>query len=84
VYADRYAQLRLFAVTGRNLSLIGDVTPRTLNKRAWVYADRTNVINRSARALFDNSTVNYIFPAGFLRANYNLVYTNGFSEVYHR
>ena len=84
VYADRYAQVRLFAETGKSLSLIGDVTPLTLNERAWVYADRTNVIDRSARALFDNSTVNYVFPAGFLRANYDLVYTNGSSEVYHR
>lgn len=84
VYADRYAQLRLFALTGRSLSLIGDVTPLTLNEHAWVYADRTNVIDRSARALFGNSTVNYVFPAGFLHANYDLVYTNGSSEVYHR
>jgi uncharacterized membrane protein len=84
VYADRYAQLRLYAMTGSTLDLIGDVTPQTLNQHAWVYADRTNVLGHSAEALFNNSAVMYMFPAGFLDANYNLVYTNGSSEVFHR
>ena len=84
VYADRYAQLRLFAMTGSSPSLIGDVTPLTLNQHAWVYADRTNVLNHSAEVLFNNSAVAYMFPAGFLNANYDLVYTNGSSEVFHR
>ena len=84
VYADRYAQLRLFAMTGNTLNLIGDVTPQTLNQHAWVYADRTNVLDHSAEVLFNDSAVTYVFPAGFLNANYDLVYTNGSSEVFHR
>jgi uncharacterized membrane protein len=84
VYADRYAQLRLFAMTGSTLDLIGDVTPQTLNQHAWVYADRTNVLGHSAEVLFNNSAVMYVFPAGFLNANYDLVYTNGSAEVFHR
>ena len=84
VYADRYAQLCLFAMTGSTINLIGDVTPQTLNRHTWVYADRTNVLDRSAEALFNNSAVTYMFPAGFLDANYDLVYTNGSSEVFHR
>jgi uncharacterized membrane protein/transposase-like protein len=84
VYADRYAQLRLFAMTGSSLGLVGDVTPLTLNQHAWVYADRTNVLNHSAEVLFNNSAVTYRFPAGFLNANYDLVYTNGSSEVFRR
>jgi uncharacterized membrane protein len=84
VYADRYAQLRLFAMTGSTLNLIGDVTPLTLNRHAWVYADRTNVLDRSAEVVFNDSAVSYMFPVGFLDANYNLVYTNGSSEVFHR
>ena len=83
VYADRYAQLRLFALYN-NLTLIGDVTPLTLNQHAWVYASRTNVIDHRAEVLFDGSTVTYRFPASFLNANYDLVYTNGSSEVFHR
>jgi uncharacterized membrane protein len=84
VYADRYAQLRLFAMTGSTLNLIGDVTPLTLNQHAWVYADRTNVLDHSAEVVFNSSAVTYMFPAGFLDANYDLVYTNGSSEVFHR
>jgi uncharacterized membrane protein len=84
VYADRYAQLRLFPMTGSTLNLIGDVTPQTIDQHAWVYADRTNVLDHSAEVLFNNSAVTYIFPAGFLNDNYDLVYTNGSSEVYHR
>jgi hypothetical protein len=84
VYADRYAQLRLLAMNGKTFPLVGDVTPLTLNRHAWVYSSRTNVIDRSAEVLFNKSTVTYMFPAGFLDANYDLVYTNGSSEVYHR
>ena len=84
VYADRYAQLRLFAMTGSTLNLIGDVTPQTLNRHAWVYADRTNVLDHSTEAVFNKSAVTYMFPAGFLDANYDLVYTNGSAEVFHR
>jgi uncharacterized membrane protein len=84
VYVDRYAQVRVLATSGKNLSLIGDVTPLTLNRHAWVYADRTNVLDHLAEVVFNNSFVTYRFPAGFLDANYDLVYTNGFSEVFHR
>jgi hypothetical protein len=71
-------------VDGTNLKLTGDVTPLTLNQHAWVYASRTNVIDRAAEVSFNNSLVTYMFPAGFLNAYYDLVYTNGSSEVFHR
>lgn len=85
VYADRYAQLRLFATTGiaRGL-IIGDVTPLTIHEHAWVYASQSNVIDQRARVLFNNHLVTYEFPANFLNANYDLVYTDGYSEVFHR
>lgn len=85
VYADRYAQLPLIAMTGITSGLYNDVTPLTINQHAWIYANRSNVINGRARALFDNqNTVVYTFPAGFLKANYDLVYSDGSSEVFHR
>jgi uncharacterized membrane protein len=85
VYADRYAQLPLIAMTGISHGLFNDVTPLTLNQHAWVYASRTNAVDGRARALYNQDhTVTYVFPAGFLDANYNLVYTNGSSEVFHR
>jgi hypothetical protein len=85
VYADRYAQLPLIAMTGVTRGLFNDVTPLTLNQHAWVYASRSNIIDRRARALYkEERTVTYVFPAGFLDANYDLVYTDGSSEVFHR
>lgn len=84
VYADEYGQLPLIELTGIQNGLIPDLTPLTLNQFAWVYASRTNVINGRAFALYNEHNVTYVFPADFLRANYDLVYTNGSSEVFHR
>jgi uncharacterized membrane protein len=85
VYADRYAQLPLIAMTGINRGLYNDVTPETIDQHAWVYASTSNIVGGRARALFNGErTVTYVFPIGFLRANYDLVYTDGSSEVFHR
>ena len=84
VYADQYAQLPLVAMTGISNGVIADVTPLTINQEAWIYASRTNVVDKRARVLFDNDLVTYAFPSDFLNANFNLVYTDGSSEVFHR
>jgi uncharacterized membrane protein len=84
VYADLYAQLPLVAVTGISRGLIGDVTPLTINQSAWIYADRTNIVDQRGRAVFDNDRVTYIYPLEFLDANFNIVYSNGSSEVFYR
>jgi uncharacterized membrane protein len=84
VYADEYAQLPLVAMTGISNGVIADVTPLTINQEAWIYASRTNVVDKRARVLFDNDLITYVFPAKFLSANFNLVYTDGSSEVFHR
>jgi hypothetical protein len=84
VYADEYAQLPLVAATGIRSGLLLDVTPQTLSSHAWVYASRTNVIAHRARASYDGHSVSYVFPSQYLDAYYNLIYTNGSSEVYHR
>lgn len=84
VYADEYGQLPLVEMTGIQTGLTLDLTPQTLDQYAWVYASRTNVVNGRAFALYNDHTVSYAFPASFLRANYDLVYTDGSSEVFHR
>jgi uncharacterized membrane protein len=85
VYADRYAQLPLIAMTGITGALFNDVTPRTIDQYAWVYASTSNIVDHRARALFNGQdSVTYVFPAGFLDANYDLVFTDGSSEVFHR
>ncbi len=84
VYADRYAQLPLIAMTGIGRGLMLDVTPMTLDQHVWVYASTTNVVDGRGRAQFNGDDVVYVFPSRFLRDNYNLVYTDGSSEVFHR
>ena len=84
VYTDEYGQLPLITVTGISSGLLLDVTPETLSNHAWVYASRTNVIDGQARASVNDHSVTYVYPTNFLNSNYNLIYTNGSSEVYHR
>ena len=84
LYADQYAQLRLLTAIGLTHGIFDDVTPLTLNQYAWVYASRTNVIDNLAAAVYDDHSVTYVFPADFLDTNYNLVYTDGSSEVFYR
>jgi uncharacterized membrane protein len=82
VYADRYGELRLNAETAISRGLLNDITPLTLDQNAWVYATQSNLVDGRARQLFDNSTITYAFPLGFLDANFNVVYANGSSEVF--
>lgn len=84
VYADEYAQLPIDALTDIREGLLLDVTPLTINQHAWVYASRTNVIDGQAFAHFNSYVVNYVFPYRFLKANFDLVYTDGSSEVFHK
>jgi uncharacterized membrane protein len=83
VYADRYGTLRLNAETAISRGLLNDITPQTLDQNAWVYASQANIVDGRARQQFENHTVSYAFPLGFLDANFNVVYTNGSSEVFH-
>ncbi len=83
VYADRYGALRIDAETSIRNGLLLDVTPQTLDRNAWVYASTSNIVDKRARQLFRNQTVSYVFPVTFLNQNYNRVYVNGSSEVFH-
>jgi uncharacterized membrane protein len=84
VYADEYGQVPLVAVTGMQQGLFVDLTPLTVNQNAWVYASNTNVVDGRAFALYNEHIASYVFPARFFSANFNLVYTDGTSEVFHR
>lgn len=84
VYADEYGQLPLVAMTGIQNGLLLDLTPQTLNQSAWVYASRTNVTDGRAFAFYGDRFASYVFPADFLNTNYDLMYTDGSSEVFHR
>ena len=82
VYADRYGQLRVRAATGRDDGLLEELTPKTLDQDAWIYATRTNLEAGRARGSLGGRYARYRWPAGFIRERYDLVYTNGSSAVY--
>lgn len=84
VYADRYGALRIIAVAGGRPALFAAVIPPILDQYAWVYASRTNIVDRTARSVLGNQAATYAFPIRFLNLNYDTVYTNGSSEVFHR
>jgi uncharacterized membrane protein len=84
IYADRYAQLPLVAMTGLSSSVSENITPLTINQNAWVYASSTNTVDGVANVQFKDFLITYAFPAMFLNENFNLVYSDGASEVYHR
>ncbi len=83
-YSDEYSQVPLAAATDIQHGIFADLTPETLNQHAWIYADRANVVNGRAFALYNNQIATYVFPSDFLGSHYDLVYTNGSSEVFHR
>jgi uncharacterized membrane protein len=84
VYADEYGQVPLVAVTGMQQGLFVDLTPLTVNQSAWIYASNTNIVDGRAFALYNERIASFAFPAEFFSANFDLVYTDGTSEVFHR
>ena len=85
IYADNYAELRLDLVAGPARRGVFDaITPETLDQHAWVYATSVNLKDNIVRSLFGSDAASYAFPRLFLNSNYNVVYTDGSSEVFHR
>lgn len=84
VYADRYGSLRYLLTTGRGSGLMQALTPRTIDQHAWVYASAVNGGSGRTRAYLDGKSIQHEFPFPFLADNYNQVYSNGESSIYHR
>jgi uncharacterized membrane protein len=82
IQSDRYGQLRLFAATGRGV--LTTVVPQTIDRGAWVYGTRTNIVLGRARGLVGSVSATYSWPFAFLNTNFDTVYDNGDSKVYHR
>ncbi len=84
IEADRYGELRLVTLLGERPAMFGDITPETTDQHAWVYATRTNIVDNIAESDTGAYAGVYAFPKLFLDSNFNVVYTNGASEVFHR
>jgi uncharacterized membrane protein len=84
IYADRYAQLRLFAFAQRGSSFLTAVTPRTLDQNAVVYASRANWVDGRARDAVGADLATYAFPRAYLDAHYDRPYVSQQGAVYSR
>lgn len=85
IYSDRYGQIRLFSQLGTSRSeMFTDLDPQVMNRSAWIYASRVNLVDGRARSMVDNGIATFAFPKAFVSDHYDLVYTNGTSEVFHR
>jgi uncharacterized membrane protein len=82
LYADRYGQLRLYQAAGRGA--LQEVTPRTLDRSAWIYATSVNIVQGQARGQVDSYSVTYAWPRAFIDRYFNTVFSDGTSEVFHR
>ncbi|MBO2446747.1 hypothetical protein J4573_06570 [Actinomadura barringtoniae] len=85
VYSDRYGQTRLFTQMGAwRPGMLTDLAPPVINNSAWIYATRVNVVQGRARSSVTDGMATYAFPADFIKEHYDLVYSNGTSEVFHK
>jgi uncharacterized membrane protein len=81
---DASGELRLEALVGNRPAVFDDITPETTDEYAWVYATRANLIDNIVESQEGAEGASYAFPKLFLDSNFNVVYTNGTSEVFHR
>src|SRR5262249_4850325 len=82
VFADRYGALRVSGLTGRP-RVFDLLTPTTLDRNAWVYADRANFVGGRARGQVTSDSALYAWPR-LIDDFWNLVYDNGTVAVYTR
>jgi len=80
IAADRYGQLRLIEFTNLSSGITIDLTPPSVDRRAYVYVTETNLKGR-ARGAIGRQSVLFNFPAAFFGNTKGVVYTNGYSEV---
>jgi len=82
VYVDDYGSLRLTASKKRIFNQFNNITPQTISTNSFVYADYTNVKDGLTNKQESTKQFSYQFPTSFLQHNKNLVYSNGYSEIY--
>lgn len=83
IYSDRYGHLPLLAYSGMQRGLFQDLTPVSLDQRAYVVATSTNVAQDRARGSTGYSFCTYEFPDEFLDRYKAVVYATGSAEVYY-
>lgn len=84
IETDRYGELRLATMAANRSGILGDIAPETIDQHAWVYVTRAMLADDLVQSETGGIEADYGYPKTFLNSNFNLVYTNGTSEVFHR
>jgi hypothetical protein len=84
IYADYYAQLRLNQFTDLRNGVFIDVTPRTIDQNAWIFASSANVVGNRTWGLTSSGVLDLAFPSPFLLRYFDVVYSTGATEIFHR
>ena len=84
IYADYYAQLRLDQFTSLRKGVFIDLTPQTIDQSAWVYASTANVVGHRTWGVANSGILDIVFPSRFLQRYFDVVYSTGATEIFHR
>ncbi|MDX6254555.1 MAG: hypothetical protein QOJ11_889 [Frankiales bacterium] len=82
IFTDRYGLLTLLADSGVTDGLFSDLTPKTLDQRAYVFAPSRNIVDGRARGGIGDELSTYVYPTVFLNRYKSLIYSTGTSEVF--
>jgi uncharacterized membrane protein len=82
--ADVYGGLRLDTFVGYRYLTFADMSPETTDAHAWVYATSANLADNVVSVNNAGTAASYAFPSLFFNSSFNVVYSDGASEVFHR
>lgn len=84
VQTDRYGQLAVSTVKvgPGHFATVGFQSPVAVDRDAFIYASRANVVNGRARSLLDGRFVTYEFPKEFFDVTRAVVYATEYTQVY--
>jgi uncharacterized membrane protein len=83
IYADYYGQLRLEQFTDLRSAIFIDITPRTIDRNAWIFASTSNTVDHRTWGVTSSGVLDIDFPDAFLDRYFNVVYSTGSTEVFH-
>lgn len=84
IYADDYGQLILAEFTQLHRGIFNDITPLTIDQHTWVFGSTQNVKGDRTWGVTSRGSLDIIFPTSFLDEYFNIVFSTGSTEVFHR
>ena len=61
-----------------------DLTPQTIDQSAWIFASTANVVGHRTWGVTNSGVLDIVFPSLFLQRYFDVVYSTGVTEIFHR